>query len=144
MISFLDIVQQFSSWSGVRLNVARCKIPAYIHAIQTISRKRDRDDALRAMLSHVTVSSRPIGSLTQDKSLPGGYLGTSFTASLSPEGHLRWTKAQITQIGKTLGRTPLPSTLRNTSYYMERTPKSPAFIGLWLPPPPSGSLTWRW
>ncbi len=34
MISLLDIViQQFSSWSGVHLNVARCKITAYIHAL---------------------------------------------------------------------------------------------------------------
>jgi len=39
-------VYTFSSWSGIHLNVAKCKIAAYIHALQTITRKRDRDDAL--------------------------------------------------------------------------------------------------
>jgi hypothetical protein len=48
MISRLYIVQQFSARSGVHLNVDKCKITAYIHALQSIPRKRDRDDALRA------------------------------------------------------------------------------------------------
>ena len=55
-----------------------------------------------------TIAGRPIGALTQDKPLPGGYLGTSLTASLSPKAHLSWTKSQIGQIGRALGRTPLP------------------------------------
>ncbi len=37
MISLLDIVQQLSSWCGIHLNVAKCKITTYIHAIQTFS-----------------------------------------------------------------------------------------------------------
>ena len=36
MISLLDIIQQFSTRSDIHLNVAKCKITAYIHALQTI------------------------------------------------------------------------------------------------------------
>ena len=46
-ISLLDIVQQSSSWSGIHFNVAKCRITAYINALQTIPRKRDRDFALQ-------------------------------------------------------------------------------------------------
>ena len=88
MISLLAIVQEFSDWSGIRLNVGKCKVTAYIHELQSIPRKGDRDDALRARLTHITLSGRPIGSLTQDEPHPRGYLGTSLTASLSPVAHL--------------------------------------------------------
>ena len=108
MISLLAIVQQFSDWSGIHLNVGKCKVTAYIHELQKLRRKRDRDDALRARLAHITLDGRPIGSLTQDEPLPGGYLGTSLTASLSPEAHLHWTKAQLSLIGEALKTTPLP------------------------------------
>jgi hypothetical protein len=54
------------------------------------------------------LSGRPIGSLTQDETLPGGYLGTSLTASLSLDAHLHWTKSQLTLIGKAMRNTPLP------------------------------------
>ena len=108
MISLLAIVQQFSDWSGIHLNVGKCKVTAYIHELQTLRRTRDRDDALRARLAHITLDGRPIGSLTQDEPLPGGYLGTSLTASLSPEAHLHWTKAQLSLIGEALKTTPLP------------------------------------
>jgi len=107
MISLLSIVQQFSDWSGIKLNVDKCKVTAYIHSLQTISRKNGRDDALRARLAHITLSGKPRGSLTHDEPLPGGYLGTSLTASLSPETHLHWTKAQLSQIDKALGTPPL-------------------------------------
>ena len=30
MIALLYIVEQFSGWSGIRLNVVKCKITAYI------------------------------------------------------------------------------------------------------------------
>ena len=49
-----------------------------------------------------------MGSLTHDEPHLGGYLGTSLTTSLSPEAHLRWTKYQLTLIGKALRNTPLP------------------------------------
>ena len=50
------------------------------------------DEALRAMLAHVNLVGCPIGSLTQDKPLPGRYLDTTLTASPFPEAHLQWTK----------------------------------------------------
>ena len=40
MISLLDTVLKFSSWSGIHLNVDTCKITAYIHALQTIPLKK--------------------------------------------------------------------------------------------------------
>jgi len=36
MISLLDIIQQFGTWAGIHLNAAKCKITAYIHALQAI------------------------------------------------------------------------------------------------------------
>ena len=101
MISLLDIVAQFSAWPGIHLNVVKCKITAHIHELQSISQRRDRDDALRAQLAHVTLAGRPIGALTQDEPLSGGYMGTSLTTFLSLEAHPRWTKSQIMQ---TIGR----------------------------------------
>jgi hypothetical protein len=80
-ISLLDLVGQISKWSGIHLNAKKCKITAFIHELQAIPHKHDRDDALRARLAHVNLAGRPIGSLTQDEPLPGGYLGTSLTAS---------------------------------------------------------------
>ena len=43
MISLLDIIQQFSTWSGIHLHAAKCKITAYIHELQAIPNKRERD-----------------------------------------------------------------------------------------------------
>ena len=116
MISLVDIIRQFSTWAGIHLNAAKCKIAAYIHELQSIPRKRDRDVALRSRLAHITLAGSSIGALTQDEPLPGGYLGTSLTASLSPAAHLLWITSQIMQIERALGRTPLPpSTLNNAS-----------------------------
>ena len=64
MIVLLDLVDQFSKWSGIHLNVNKCKITAFIQELQSIPRKRDRDDALRARLAHVNLAGRSIGSLT--------------------------------------------------------------------------------
>jgi len=108
MIVLLDLVDQFSRWSGIHLNAKKCKIAAFIHDLQAIPRKRDRDDASRARLAHVNLAGRPIGSVTQDDPLPGGYLGTSFIVSLCPDAHLRWTKDQEKKIGKALARAPQP------------------------------------
>ena len=88
--------------------MGKCKVTAYIHELQSTPRKRDLDDALRARLAHITLSGRPVGSLTQDEPLPRGYIGTSLTASLSLVAHLHWTKSQLTLIGKALRNTPLP------------------------------------
>ena len=108
MTSLLNIIQQISAWSGIHLNTAKCKITAYIYELQSISKKRERDAALLARLAHVQLAGRPIGALTQDEPLPGGYLGTSLTASLSPEAHVLWTKSQIERVGRAIGMTPLP------------------------------------
>jgi hypothetical protein len=107
MISLLDISQQFNTWSGIHLNAAKRKITAYIHELQAIPKKGDRDDALRSRLAHVKLAGCPIIVLIQDEPLPGGYLGTSLTASLSSMAHLLWTKSQIDQIGQALRCTPL-------------------------------------
>jgi hypothetical protein len=112
MIYLLDIIQQFSTWSLIHLNVAKWKITTYIHALQAIPRKRDKDVALRSRLAHATLASCPIGALTQDEPLPGGYMGTSLTVSLSPEAPLLYTKSQIMQIGRALGRTFLPPQIK--------------------------------
>ncbi len=40
MITLLDVIQQFSTWSGIHLNANRCKITAYIHALQAIPIKK--------------------------------------------------------------------------------------------------------
>jgi hypothetical protein len=53
MISLMDIIQQFSKWSGIHLNTAKCKITAYIHDMQSIPKKRDRDATLLSSLAHV-------------------------------------------------------------------------------------------
>jgi len=93
MISLLDSIRQFRTWSCIHLNSSKCKIIAYIHELQSIPRKRDREVAFRSRLAHITLAGRPIGALTQEEPLPGGYLGKSLTASLSPAAHLLWTKS---------------------------------------------------
>ena len=107
MIVLLDLVDQLSKWPIIHLNIDKCKVTSFIHDLQAIPRKRDRYDALRARLAHVKMAGRPIGSLTQDESLPGGYLGTSLAASLCPDAQLRWTKEQLKKIGRALARAPL-------------------------------------
>jgi hypothetical protein len=82
---------------------------------------------MKARLAYVNMAGRLIGSLTQDKPIQGGYLGTSLTASICPDAHLRWTKEQAMKIGKALARAPpapshqttpppLRSALQNSAY----------------------------
>ena len=33
LMLLLSIVQQFSEWSGIHLNVGKCKVTAYIHSL---------------------------------------------------------------------------------------------------------------
>jgi hypothetical protein len=40
MVALLDTVEQFSEWSGIRLNVGKCKITAYIQSLQSFRIKR--------------------------------------------------------------------------------------------------------
>jgi len=69
MIVLLDLVEQFSTWYHIRLNVKKCKIATNIHDLQTIPSKRNKDDAHRARLAHVHLTGRPISSPTQDEPL---------------------------------------------------------------------------
>ncbi len=55
MVILLDVVEQFSDRSGIRLNVGKCKITAYIQSLQSFRKKTDRDDALKARLAHITL-----------------------------------------------------------------------------------------
>jgi hypothetical protein len=88
MIVLLDLVDHFNTWSGIHINVKKCKISAFVQDLQTIPRKRDRDVALQARLARVNLAERPIGSLTQYETLPCGYLGTALTASICPYARL--------------------------------------------------------
>ena len=108
MITLLELVDQFSKWSGIHLYVNKCNIIAFIHDLKAILRKRNRDDALQAKLVHVNLAGCPVGSLTKDEALPGGYLGSVLTTSLCPDTHLNWTNDQLNMIGKALARTLLP------------------------------------
>ncbi len=64
MVTLLDIVEQFSDWSGIRLNVGKCKITAYMQKLQPFRKKVDKDDALRTRLAHITLGGQRIGVLT--------------------------------------------------------------------------------
>jgi hypothetical protein len=89
MIALLDIVEQFSTWSSIHLNVRKCTITACIQGLQSIRTKSNRVHALRARLAHVSIGGHQISSLSQDVPLPGGYLDTTLKASLCPDAHLR-------------------------------------------------------
>jgi hypothetical protein len=112
MDALLDIVHEFNTWLGIRLNVDKCKITAYIQALQIIRKKRDRDDALGARRAHVSIGGRPMSTLTHDEPLSRGYLGTALTASLCRNAHLHWIKNQVTLIWGALKHTSLPPNIR--------------------------------
>jgi len=95
MDALLYIVEQVSVWSGIRLNVGKCRVTAYLQSLQALRQKTDRDDALKARLAHISPGGQRIGALTKDKFLPGGYMGTALMAALCPDAHLRWTKQQL-------------------------------------------------
>jgi hypothetical protein len=112
MCNLLNIVEQFSTRSGIRLNVGKCKISPHLHSLQSIRKKSDRDDAHKARLAHVSLGGHRIGVLSQDAPLPGGYLGTALTASLCPDAHLKWTKSQLELICTAVNQAPLPPHIR--------------------------------
>ena len=64
MVVLLEIVEQFNDWSGIRLNVGKCKITTYMQNLQSFRKKTDRDDALEARLAHITLGGQRIGVLT--------------------------------------------------------------------------------
>ena len=87
----VQVIEAFSKWSGIRLNIPKCRLTGYIHKLQNIKTKKDRDMALQTRLAHVRIGGTPIPILSQDDPLPGGYLGAALTASFCPKAHLKWT-----------------------------------------------------
>ena len=55
IITLLNIVEHFNNWYGIRLNVGKCKITAYLQGLESTPKKKDKDDALRARLAHVSL-----------------------------------------------------------------------------------------
>jgi hypothetical protein len=71
MVKLLDIVEQFSVWSGIRLNIKKYRITAYMHKLQSVRKKTDRDNALRARMAHIALGGQRIEVLTRDEPLLG-------------------------------------------------------------------------
>ncbi len=88
----LEAVSTFSEWSGIRINIPKCRLTGYIHTLQQIKRKSDRDEALQARLAHVRLGTTSIPNISQDDSLPGGYYATPLQRLYAPKhtsnGHL--------------------------------------------------------
>jgi hypothetical protein len=85
----LEIVNTFSEWSDIILNISKCRLTGYIYELQSLKRKKDHDSALQARLANIRVGHTPISIISQDDPLPEGYLGTALTASLSLKAHLK-------------------------------------------------------
>ena len=102
----LAVVNTFSEWSGIRLNISKRRLTGYIYELQSLKRKKDRDSALQARLANIRVGHTPITIISQDDPLPGGYLGTALTASLSPKAHLTWTINTLETISQAVLATP--------------------------------------
>jgi hypothetical protein len=64
MVTLLNIVEQFSDWSGIRLKMGKCKITAYLQGLQTLRKKKDKNDALRARLANISLGGTRIGVLS--------------------------------------------------------------------------------
>ena len=64
--------------------MGKCKVTAYLQGLQTLRKKKDKDDALRARLANISLGGTRIGVLSQDEPLSGGYLDSALTASLCP------------------------------------------------------------
>ena len=60
-IALLNMVEQFSAWSGIRLNAGKCKITAYIQGLQIIHKGTRMDDELRARHAHASIGGHQIG-----------------------------------------------------------------------------------
>jgi hypothetical protein len=112
MVALLDIVVQFNVWSGISLNVGKCKIAAYIQGLQPNRKKTCKDEAVRARLAHILIGGHQIGALSQYELLPGGYLGKILIASLCLDAHLRWTKQHLDLIRRAVNRALHPSRIK--------------------------------
>ena len=94
------------------LNIPKYRLTGYLHKLQDIKTKKDRDTALQTRLAHARIGVIPIPVLSQDDPLPGGYLGTALTTSLCPKAHFKWTLDVISTIDKAVLTTPLPPSIK--------------------------------
>ena len=99
-------IDQFSTWSGIHTNITKCRVTAFLPNLQHLP-KKDRDDALRARLSPLTLQGKPVPILTQDEPLPGGYLGTQITAALTRTPHLTWAEDSCQQAVHSIRNLPI-------------------------------------
>jgi hypothetical protein len=96
----LQIVEFYSKWSAICLNIPKCRLAGYLHKLQDIKTKETATRHYKTRLAHVRIGGIPIPIISQDDPLPGGYLGTTLTTSLCPKAHLKWTLDVISTIGK--------------------------------------------
>jgi hypothetical protein len=108
----LQVVEAFSKWSDICLNIPRCRLTGYLHKLHNIKTTKNRDTAVQTRLAHARIGGTPIPVLSQDDPLPGGYLGTALTASLCPKARLKWTLEVLATISKTVLTTPLPPNIK--------------------------------
>jgi hypothetical protein len=59
----LEIVNTFSEWSGIGLDIYKCRLTGYIYELQSLKRKKDRDSALQARLANIRVG--PANNITR-------------------------------------------------------------------------------
>ena len=81
----LEVVNTFSEWLIITLNISKCRLTGYIYELQSLKRKKDRVATLQARLANYRVGHTPISIISQDDPLPEGYLGTALAASLCPK-----------------------------------------------------------
>ena len=108
----VEVVNTLNEWSDIRINIPKCRLTSYTKNLQSLKRKKDRDSALQARLANIRVGHTPISITFQDGSLPGGYLGTTFTASLCPKAHLKWKIDTLSTISKAIISTPVPPRIK--------------------------------
>ena len=103
----IKVVNLFSEWSGTQINIPKHRIVGYIHALQLIKQKTQRDETLQSRLANVRVGNTLLSIISQDDTFSRGYLGTVLTASLCPKVHLKWTLDTLSKIIKAILSAPL-------------------------------------
>ena len=103
----LEKVEAYGDWSGIKCNVSKCRLTGYIHKLQSLP-PREAAQALEGMLADITIDDTRVPVVGQDEPLPGTYLGTCITASLSFKSHVRWARSTITPACEAVVSSPLP------------------------------------
>ena len=104
-------IEAYGEWSGIKCNVAKCRLTAYMHCLQG-PQVRHSKEALMGLLADVTIDRQRVPVIGQEEPLPGTYLGTSLVASLSTKPHLSWLEATITPPCEAVVRAPLSAAVR--------------------------------